>query len=256
MTIPSGGNNPPISINDINSDAQDGYSLGTNLNAYRGKIYDDKAGGVGVFSSGPISLSDFYGKRRVDGSSRSVSSSGNQTVPPYRTLTIYVYGAGGGGGGGKGFLGYAFCAVANGGNGGAGNPSSVGSPGQAWYITAAAGDGGGGGGAGGAGANGAGADGNSPAGGAGGAGNNNANGSAGGSGGRTQITLTNPVLGGTGPVSGTAISFSLGSGGGGGGGSPGVGTAFPATCNFNGANGLTGGTGNTGYGGLVWTGTA
>jgi hypothetical protein len=256
MTLPSGSNGGPISISDINSDAQDGYSLGTNLNAYRGQIYDNKSGGVGVFSSGAISLADFYGRRRVDAGSRNVTTSGDQTIPPYRTITLYVYGAGGGGGGGKGDLGYAFCAVNNGNNGGTGNTSSVGSSGDAWYIVGAGGGGGPGGGNGSSpGTDWSGADGSSPAGGAGGAGNDNPSGNAGGKGGRTSITLTNPVLGGTGPTSGSPVPFSFGAGGGGGGGSFGFGSFPPGDCNPNGNNGSDGSSGASGKGGITWTGT-
>jgi len=261
MTIPSsGGNNPPISMYDVNSDPQDGFGLGWSMSAYRGQIYDNKSGGVGLLPAGPsISLSDFYGKRRVDAGSRSGFGSGSQTVPPYRTITIYVYGGSGGGGGGQGYLGYAGCSLDSAGSGTAGSGSTVGASGDAWYRSASGGSGGPGGGAGGPtpGANGAGADGSSPAGGGGGA--NQGSGSAGGAGGRggkSTITLTNPILGGTGPVSGSAISYSIGGGGGRGGGGAGKGKfVYPSywDCNLNGQNGDPGVNGNSGYGGMSWT---
>lgn len=75
-----------ISINDINAE----FALGNNLNAYRGVTWYTDAGGSGTFSSGAISMNEFYSKRKTapggtfspDGS----TSSGSRTL-----LTAYGY---------------------------------------------------------------------------------------------------------------------------------------------------------------------
>lgn len=48
-----------ISISQINAE----FGRGNNLNAYRGTTWYTDAGGSGTFSSGAISMSEFYGKR-------------------------------------------------------------------------------------------------------------------------------------------------------------------------------------------------
>jgi hypothetical protein len=99
MGTPSSGT---ISIYDINSV----FGRGTDLNSYRGTTwYTPDSITMGTFSSGAISLSDFYNKQAND-----PASTGNQTfltpgtyaftVPLYRnSLTVQIWGAGGGGGG-------------------------------------------------------------------------------------------------------------------------------------------------------------
>lgn len=56
MALPTSG---PLSIQQINAE----FGRGNNLNAYRGTVWYTDAGGSGTFSSGAISISDFYGKR-------------------------------------------------------------------------------------------------------------------------------------------------------------------------------------------------
>ena len=74
MTIPTSG-----AISMLMIDLE--FSRGLDLNSYRGTLWYTDAGGSGSFSSGAISMSEFYGKR-VD----------------------YPYGGGGGGFGGGGFI--------------------------------------------------------------------------------------------------------------------------------------------------------
>jgi len=59
MTLPNGSNNPPISLGDIQAE----FNLGTNLNAYRGQRWFLDSNARGYFTSGTISLTDFYSKR-------------------------------------------------------------------------------------------------------------------------------------------------------------------------------------------------
>jgi hypothetical protein len=257
MTLPSaGGNNPPISLWEINNDAQDGFGLGYSLSAYRNQIYDNKSGGVGLLPSSSISISDFYGKRRVDSGANNSIPSGNYTVPPYRTITLYVYGGSGGSGGSQGFLGYVYCSLPAAGSGSAGGTSTCGSSGQTWYIVSGGGTGGGGQGSGvpagstGSSSTGYGGDGYTPQGATG-------SGSAGGNGGSSMITLTNPILGGNGPSSGSTVSFAYGNRGGKGSKGAGVGHynsyTGAADCNFNGSNGNDGADGSPGAGRSSWT---
>lgn len=56
MTLPASGT---LSISDINAE----FGRGNDLNSYRGTTWYTDAGGSGTFSSGAISISDFYGKR-------------------------------------------------------------------------------------------------------------------------------------------------------------------------------------------------
>lgn len=56
MALPASG---PLSIQQINAE----FGRGNNLNAYRGTTWYTDAGGSGTFSTGALSISDFYGKR-------------------------------------------------------------------------------------------------------------------------------------------------------------------------------------------------
>lgn len=334
MTIPSSGT---ISLFQINGDNSDGYSLGTSLSAYRGQIYDKKDGTVGIFSTGTISLSDFYNKRRIDGnatgksyssavftgsissttltvtaitsgvlaigqilsatgvtagtyitalgtgtggvgtytvsasqtvSSRTITTStGNYTIPPYKTITILVKGANGGGGGGGGGTDNTGCNQNSGGGpGGTGAQSTFGDVGAAWRTVASGGGGGGGGSRGNStyvvgsqGSDGTGYTGTPARAAAGpaGSGYNPAPGGAGGGGAVTTITLTNPALpGGTGPTSGASIAYVVGAGGAGGGG--GTGYKYDGITPCAGDPGRNGGSGGVGADGSIivtWTGT-
>jgi len=99
MATPTSGT---ISINVINSV----FGRGNNLNAYRGTVwYQPNSLVYGYFSSGAISLSNFYNKQPTDPAttgSTTYSTPGTYsfTAPLFRnSLTIQVWGAGGGGGG-------------------------------------------------------------------------------------------------------------------------------------------------------------
>lgn len=221
MTLPSGSNLPPISLGDINTE----FGLGTSLNAYRSQLWGKEDNTSGVFSSGAINIAEFYSKQIVAaGSNPTVNSpgGGSVTITPYRTITFTLRGAGGGSGGGGGTTNDVNnCTGDNGSAGSSGGSSSFGS--SAWALTAFGGGAGGGGnrnsgGVGSQGSDGSGYDG-AVARASGGAGYSN--GGAGGGGGKATVTLTNPVLGGTGPTSGTTISYNIGSGGGAGGGGSG-----------------------------------
>lgn len=269
MTLPfAGGNNPPISINDINNDVEDGYGLGAKLSFYRGMVYDNKNGGMGVFpASGPIRLSDFYGRRRVDPglfNAPSVGGSSSLIVPLYRTITIRLVGAGGGGGGGGGG-GDALCSGFSGTAGGAGGNTTFGATGAAWAFSATGGGGGGGGDGDGQGLEENGATGSSVGfpfgenGGAGGRGHdpltkNGMNGGAGGGGEIKSLTLTNPLLGGTGPSPGASIEFFIGFGGVNGfkGGARQWNGSFCQDVSTSAADGSFGGDGQLR---ITWTGT-
>lgn len=69
MALPSSGT---ITMAQINAE----FGRGNNLNAYRGTTWYTDAGGSGTFSSGAISMSDFYGKRATS---------------PMFTATIYAH---------------------------------------------------------------------------------------------------------------------------------------------------------------------
>lgn len=56
MALPASGS---LSIQQINAE----FGRGNNLNSYRGTTWYTDAGGSGTFSTGAISISDFYGKR-------------------------------------------------------------------------------------------------------------------------------------------------------------------------------------------------
>lgn len=80
MTLQSSGT---ITIAQINSE----FGRGNNLNAYRGTGWYTDAGGSGTFSTGAISLSDFYGKR-LTSPTFSFSISSSQTNANLRTLAV------------------------------------------------------------------------------------------------------------------------------------------------------------------------
>lgn len=213
MTLPNGSNNPPISLGDINTE----FGLGTNLNAYRGGLWGKADNTSGVFPSGTINISDFYSTAKVVGntSSASTAGSGSFVVKPYRTIQITVRGAGGQGGGGGGSTNNTGTCNTPGATAGSnGSGSTFGNTGDAWRLSAD----GGGGGAGGSGQS-PGTNGTQGTDGAGydgtiaraNGGTGSTTGGKGGGGGVQTITLTNPVLGGTGPISGSSISFNLGS---------------------------------------------
>lgn len=177
MTLPSGGNLPPISLNDINGE----FGYGANLNAYRGKMFGRDDSTAGLFSAGVINISDFYATKKVVAGGPIYPATGNIVIPPYKTITFYVIG---GNGGGIGAPGIYVGGPANGqatapGNGGAGGTTSFAS------IVSSAG----------------------------GAGN-------GGTATAQTVTLTNPLLGGTGPTSGSTVAVSVGAAGVGGIGGP------------------------------------
>jgi len=126
MATPTSGT---ISIGVINSV----FGRGNNLNAYRGTVwYQPNSLVTGNFSSGAISLSDFYNKQPTDPAttgSQTFSTPGTTTftVPLYRnSLTVQIWGAGGGGGGYGSSAVYSYAggnssfydAYASGGNGG------------------------------------------------------------------------------------------------------------------------------------------
>lgn len=79
-TLPSSGT---ISISQINAE----FNRGNNLNAYRGTTWFTDAGGSGTFSTGAISMSDFWGKRSTS-PTFSFTISSNQTNADLRTLAV------------------------------------------------------------------------------------------------------------------------------------------------------------------------
>lgn len=261
MTLPSGGNTPPISLSDINAE----FGLGTNLGAYRGGIWGKADDTSGVFAATNLKVSDFYSKAKVvaGSASNTTAGSGSFTVKPYKTITIVLRGGGGQGGGGGGTTNNTnTCNTPVAGSGANGVGSSFGSSGNAWNLNAAAGGGGAGGSGqspgtnGTQGTDGAGYDG-AVARASGGGGSTT--GGNGGGGGMQTITLTNPALGGTGPVSGSSIAYSLGAGGYqtnyGEGRSYVVNIYGFGSCNYDGNN--NGGNGAKGADGSVtitWTG--
>jgi hypothetical protein len=95
MALPASG---PLSIQQINAE----FGRGNNLNAYRGTTWYTDAGGSGTFSTGALSMSDFYGKRatsptfsfsisqhidRANLRSLAVAAGWNQSSPVQATLT-------------------------------------------------------------------------------------------------------------------------------------------------------------------------
>ena len=81
MTIHGTGS--PISMSEINAE----FGLGNNLNAYRGHQWWTDGGSSGNFSSGAITMYDFYGKRATS---------------PSIAIDFLIVGGGGGGHGGHG----------------------------------------------------------------------------------------------------------------------------------------------------------
>lgn len=139
MTLPSGGNSPPISLADLNTE----FGYGNNLAAYQGTLV-----GLGtackVISAGVVSLSDFYSTNKVVAGGPT-GASGNVTVPQYKTITLT---AKGGNGGTNGAAGVYSGGPANGtatpaGPGGAGGTSSF-TQSSTTFVSSAGGAGGGG----------------------------------------------------------------------------------------------------------------
>lgn len=245
MTLPASGT---ISILNIYNEAQlsassPWYNKGFGLGAYRGLQWWQDNTATGYFSSGAISMSDFYSKRSttpVTPGSQVFTSNGTFTVPLYSTLTIVTRGGGGGGAGGSG---NSF----NGTNGNPGGTSSFGG-----FNSAPGGSGGIIGQNNASAPAGAGSDG-TPAGGDGGAANGpGSQGGKGGAGGKTTTVLVNPISGGSGPSVGSSVSVTRGTGGSGGGGGsgivffPGNPNPFPYTCS-------PGNSGGNGYIEVYWS---
>lgn len=251
MTLPSGGNSPPISLADLNTE----FGYGNNLAAYQGKVIGTPGGGVKAFNSGAVvALSDFYSTNKVaSGGSATLTSGTSYTIPQYRTLRITVTAAGGGGAGGNGTTD-GICLGNAGGSGTAAGNSSFGVSGDAYYVFCQ-----GGGGAGPNFADGTtynGSSGNGANGGSGG--NAYGAGRTGGNGGAGAKTITsyfsNPALSsGTGPTSAAAIAMAIGAAGGAGGGGAGQQFVFPS-CQFNGFNGSNGFAGGAASIVIEWTG--
>lgn len=233
MTIHGPGT--PITMQEIDAE----YGLGTNLDDYRGVRWYLENAATGLFDTTNIDMQEFYSTRAtspVTPGSQTFTSSGTFTVPTYSILTVVIKGGSGGGAGGNGN-------VSNGNPGTAGTASSFGAYGSGDY------------GRGGQpssvnGANGAGSDG-TPAGGGGGAGAvGGFNGGNGGAGGKTTLSLTNPVISGTGPAIGSSVTVTIGSGGSGGaGGAWVVSTPYGPLGGSAGA----GGTGSAGSVVVSWT---
>lgn len=240
------------------------YGYGANLNAYRGKLYTNAAVTTTTpfpNTSNPISMSVFYSTRKIPSGSITYTPASTVpfTVPPYNSIVIQVRAGGGGGGGGGGGTDNTGCNQNSaGGAGGAGTQSVFGNAGDAWRLVAAAGGGGGGGSKGNApyspgaqGTDGAGYTGSpsrSPGGNAG-SGYSPAPGGAGGGAGYQTITLSNPLLSGGGPTSGSSISYSVGGGGSAGPGGGGI--KYDAITPCAGDPGRNGGAGTVGADGVI-----
>jgi hypothetical protein len=80
MALPASGS---LSIQQINAE----FGRGNNLNSYRGTTWYTDAGGSGTFSSGSLSISDFYGKRATS-PLFSFTISSNQDRANLRTLAL------------------------------------------------------------------------------------------------------------------------------------------------------------------------
>jgi len=99
VTLPSGGNNPPISINDLNTE----FGRGFNLNAYRNTRWYKEDNSRGFFSAGVIDLDDFYGTRVnspvVAGSATLTRAAWNNvkySIPMFNNLSVTTYSGTGG----------------------------------------------------------------------------------------------------------------------------------------------------------------
>lgn len=264
MTLPSSGT---ITLLQVYNEAQlqatsAWYNKGANIGGYRGLQWWQDNTVTGFFSSGALSMSDFYSKRSFSpvtpGAYRFYPSSGNYptpaapsgatlfgvpqsssfTIPVYNLLTITIYGGAGGGAGGQGY----------GGNGSPGSPGSASSFGSStWAVSATNGTGGSPGTAGTSGTPFS----SYPSGGAGGGSPGLTSGQPGGNGARNSITVANPISGGgsgypSGPPVGSSVSFFIGAGGAKGGG----GADFPA---FGLPGGYPGGDGQWGWIDVTWS---
>lgn len=252
MTLPAGGNLPPISLADINGE----FGYGTNLAAYQGRVIGTPGGGVKAFNSGAeTKLSDFYGTNKVaSGGSATLTSGTSYTIPQYRTLRITVTAAGGGGAGGSG-ASSGGCTGDQGAGGISASNSSFGNSGDAYYVLCNGGGGGSGNGSAGTTYNGN--SGNGANGGAGGAGYAGlGNGGAGGAGAKTVTSyFFNPSLsGGTGPTSAGSVPMSIGPIGFAGNGGAGKTLVQFVGCAASGLNGNAGSNGGPASIIIEWTG--
>ena len=126
MTVPTSS----ISMSDINSNFGFGNSLGS---YYNKRWYTDSNYRGYTPASGPISFSDFSGKRNsspVASGSRTIYSTENFTIPLFNTFSVTVVGGQGGQAGQSGNY-------SSGGPGGQGGTTSFGS-----YVASAGGPGG------------------------------------------------------------------------------------------------------------------
>lgn len=186
------------------------FNYGTNLSAYRGVLYTNPAG-TNVFqfptTASSISFSNFYNTRRIPAGSANYASNGTFSVPAYNTLNVIIRAAGGQGAGDRGINACGSFPVATpGGSGSNGGTSQFGVSPGAVFGTAPGGGGGGDGGVTGTTQSGFGYGGNTSNAGGAGAGS----GGAGGGGGVTVLTFSNPLAGGSGPVSGSSVGVVVG----------------------------------------------
>ena len=189
------------------SQANAEFGYGKALSNYRGKIWGKANNTSGLFSSTALSMSSLYGTAAVVGNStgETFASNGTFTVKPYRTMTVALVGGGGGGTGSNG-------SYYNGGylNGTVTAGSSGSSGGDTSFGSFVSASGGG------------------PS----AAGTSNT------------VTLTSPVLGGSGPVPGSTVSVTVGAGGAGGAGGSQMywngNGYYPVGNASSGANGATG----------------
>lgn len=99
MTLPSSGNNPPISLSDLNTEFGRGYSL----SGYQNTRWFKDDNSRGYFAAGSITLSDFYATRVsspvVSGSvtlDRATYNGKNYAFPMFNNLTVTAYSGKGG----------------------------------------------------------------------------------------------------------------------------------------------------------------
>ena len=246
------------------SDLVSVLNQGNSIKNYRGKLFSDASNAAfTIGATSPISLSQLRSKSLVSaGSNPTITTAGSSTntIPVYKTITITLKGGGGGGSTNN----TTACGSAGGDAGTAGGQTSFGNQGDNWRLVAAGGGGGGGGGANGGatgtnGTDGAGYDSVTARATGGTASQNNNAGGRGGGGGIQTITLTNPLLGGTGPASGSSVSYVVGAGGSLGGGGMGrnyyIQFGFPICDNFPDRSGGAGSAGSAGSLAITWTGT-